>query len=773
MFDLNLLEDNCIIITPRETKKQILSLTNSLDIRLKFLSKEDIFQNAFFSYDDEAIIYLTKKGYSYSNAKEILDNLYFVKPLNKKLTNLSNILNELNEKNLISKNLMFFSLFKGKKVYIYNYSEHDLELISLLKSNHINYSFIKDERINFNQKVIEFKDAEEEVDEFFNQVCLLVEQGVKLENIKLYSYSEEYDLLLKKYASFYHIPVNFSSKVTLYSSFYFKRFLQIYESYTLEESYSLIKEEIKKDSYGFLDKLGNLIINIAAYFDNKTQERRYLIEKAKDIKLKRPIYKNGIDIVSSDYVNDDYIFIIGFNLLSFPKVNKDTTYLNDGEKELLGINTTKIANQILEDDLIRFISSHQHLYISYKKYIGKEVYYPSLLIEKMNMEVVKDYLKKDCYSLDSLKVKIGKEYDLKSHYGIDSKYLEAIDFSLLDYKTYNHKFKPFSQLVNENKIITSYSKINRYNNCPFSYYLDYVLKLTSLDSNFKLDLGTFFHKILEEASEKEVNYDDYLVMCDTLFTKPSENYFAKKLIEQVKIVVDFNNEFLDHNEDLKVICEKEINAFIDEKICLNGKIDKIIYSDVNKALMIVDYKTGNTSFDSDKVEYGLSLQLPLYSILAKAYYPDFKQMGIYIQNVLNDASESTNELRLRGITKNDRRLIEAFDPDIKYPKSKSKYIYGVSVSKDDELKESKSLLSEDKWNEIVSKSEEKLKESISKIRSGDFSIAPIKYGEEKLPCSYCKHSSICFKEKDDERIIVVESKGDDNAKFYQRSNFSD
>ena len=47
MFDLNLLEDNCIIITPRETKKQILSLTNSLDIRLKFLSKEDIFQNAY------------------------------------------------------------------------------------------------------------------------------------------------------------------------------------------------------------------------------------------------------------------------------------------------------------------------------------------------------------------------------------------------------------------------------------------------------------------------------------------------------------------------------------------------------------------------------------------------------------------------------------------------------------------------------------------------------------------------------------------------------
>ncbi len=763
MLDLNLLEDNCIIISPRETKKQILSLINLLDIRVKFLSKEEIFQNAFFSYDDEAIIYLIKKKYSYSNAKEILNNLYFVKPLNEKLTNLNNILSELDENNLIRKNPMFFSLFKNKKVYIYNYSEYDLELINILKLNHINYQFIKDEKTNFNQKVIEFKDAEEEVDEFFNQVCLLVEKGVKLENIKLYSYSQEYDLILKKYASFYHIPVNFASKVTLYSSFYFKRFLQIYNSHTLDESFSLIKEEIKKDSYGFLDKLGDLIINIASLFEDKNQERAYLIEKAKDISLKKPIYQNGINIVSSDYTKDDYIFIIGFNLLSFPKVNKDTTYLNDQDKSLININTSKIINQILEDDLIRFISSHRHLFISYKKYIGKEVYYPSLIIEKMNMEVVKTYLKKDCFSLDSLKIKIGKEYDLKFRYGIDSKYFEAIDFNLLDYKTYNHKFKPFSTLINEDKIITSYSKINCYNNCPFSYYVDYVLKLTSVDNNFKLDLGTFFHKILQDASQKEVNYNDYLIMCDNLFTKPSENYFAKKLIEQVKTVVKFNQEFLDHNENLKVICEKEINAQIDENLCLNGKIDKIIYSDVNKALMIVDYKTGNTSFDSDKVEYGLSLQLPLYSILAKAYFPNYKQMGIYIQNVLNDASETTNELRLRGITKNDRKLIETFDQDIKYPKSKSKYIYGISVSKEDELKESKTLLDEKNWNEIVRKSEEKLKESISKIRSGDFSIAPIKYNEEKLPCSYCKHSSICFKEKDDERIIIVESEGDNNA----------
>ena len=147
------------------------------------------------------------------------------------------------------------------------------------------------------------------------------------------------------------------------------------------------------------------------------------------------------------------------------------------------------------------------------------------------MEVVKTYLKKDCFSLDSLKIKIGKEYDLKFRYGIDSKYFEAIDFNLLDYKTYNHKFKPFSTLINEDKIITSYSKINCYNNCPFSYYVDYVLKLTSVDNNFKLDLGTFFHKILQDASQKEVNYNDYLIMCDNLFTKPSENYFAKKLIK--------------------------------------------------------------------------------------------------------------------------------------------------------------------------------------------------------------------------------------------------
>lgn len=761
MFDLKSLENNGLIITPRECKKKLLKYTNKLDISLKFISKEELFRKCFFDYDDRAILYLINKGYSYSNAKEILSNLYFVEPKNEKLKFLSQIREELKQNDLIIEES--FHIFNNRKVYLYHYSKHDEELISLLNKYHVSFGFLEDLKVDNLPQVNQYLDIEEEVDETLNHICYLIDKGVNINQIKLFNYPSEYDLVIKKYAKFYDLPINFKQDMSLYLSPYFKDFISLYETNSLVDAFNLIKDKIKIDRFGFILKLRQVINDIGQLFNDKEQEKKYLIDKAKEVKLLNIEYVNGIDIVDEHEISDDYIFILGFNLLNFPKVKKDISYLNDMDKSLINRNTSLKENLIDEEMLISFIHSHSNLSISYKLNIGKDVFYPSLLIEKLNLKVINNQKLLTRYSLKALKTKVSKEYDLFQNYGIKSKYLDSIDLNLLDYKTYNHDFVSFDQIKNDDRLQISYSKINLYNKCPFSYYIDHILKISNFETNFKIELGTFYHSILEEGAKKQIKFDEYLKKCDEIFENVRDRYFAKKLIEQVKFVDEFNHKLIENGEDLKVIPEENITICVDENTTLKGQVDKIIFSPLYQQLIIIDYKTGNDKFDKNKLDYGLSMQLPLYSILLENYFPDYYQVGIYIQNILNDARDSSKELRLRGITRYDRKALEHFDKSLVNPSTKSEFIYGVSIDKDDNLKVHDSLLDEEKWNEVVSKAKVKLQETISSIRKGDFKISPIRYNDEPLPCDHCLHNSICFKTKSDERIVVVKKESDQNG----------
>ena len=72
MFDLKIIENDVIIVTPNSIKKDLLPHTNLLDYDIKFISKEELKKNSLFDYDDFSIAYLIKKGFSYFNAIEFI-----------------------------------------------------------------------------------------------------------------------------------------------------------------------------------------------------------------------------------------------------------------------------------------------------------------------------------------------------------------------------------------------------------------------------------------------------------------------------------------------------------------------------------------------------------------------------------------------------------------------------------------------------------------------------------------------------------------------------
>lgn len=748
MFDLNLLKDDVIIITP--FKKDVLKFINQFDYSIKVINKNELLENISFKYDDSSIVFLMNKGYSYNKAKELLSNLHFVKEGTDKLNFLTSLKKELEDHELLTSNYLYPHLFDNKEVYVYGYSSLDLELKKLLENIQVVPTYLEDtSRNRYVHKVKEFDSIEEEVDNFFNEVSLLVSQGTNLSDIKLLSYPSEYDLLIKKYAGFYKIPISLDEKFTLYSSSFFNEFISYYQNSSLEEAYEYIVSIVSEDKYCFLETLKGLIVDIKDLFSDKEKEYEYLISKAKDTYLSLPKYVNGLEIVSTSYLEDKDIFILGFNLLSYPIVKKDITLINDNEKEYLGINTTYRENQIEEEKLIKFISSHSKLHISYKNKVGKNEFYPSLLIDKLNLVKEKGEVNLLRGSLNASVLLTSFSKDKERNFGVKDEYFSSLDENLVNYKTYSHHFEKFDELNNKGNMSISYSSLNSYNKCPFMYYLDKVLALNDFKTTFDMELGSLFHLILERSSKDDITLEDILLECDNKFSKPEELFFARKASNNLYQLIQLNQKMIEENPSLKVVCEKKISILLDQYTTLLGYVDKIIFSEKDKVLMLVDYKTGNEVFDERKIRFGLSLQLPIYSLLLDEYYQDYDQMGIFIQSVI----PSEEDYRLNGIMKKDISKIKIFDQEFGLPTYASKYFAGAKINKDGEFISSKALLEEEAWNKVILESKEQVINTISKIRQGEFSISPIVMVDENnsSPCLYCSHRSICFKEKSDQR----------------------
>ena len=227
-MDFSKIKDNSIIICPNDIKELLINESNkNIDKRVKFFSKDEIKENVCFSYGDDAILYLINKGYSFQSAKEMLMNMYFIKEGNNKLNLLKALYDELLEKKLLKKNYIFSKIFLNKSVYVVGYSSLDNELKNLL-SNYLNikdYELIEEGVGNLRPFIYEFEDMEDEVFHFFNNIILLTKKGVSLNDIYLYSYPSEYELLLKKYAHYFNLPIEFKLNMKLYESPVYNSFI--------------------------------------------------------------------------------------------------------------------------------------------------------------------------------------------------------------------------------------------------------------------------------------------------------------------------------------------------------------------------------------------------------------------------------------------------------------------------------------------------------------------------------------------------------------------
>jgi len=774
-MDIENIQNNTIIVCENNYKKYILKELNKHKcfLNVKFFSKKDFINNYLFRYNEKAISYLVNKYQIKVNiAKMYLENIYYVdnkKYKSPKLNKLVSIKNELIENKLLIFNDNFKNYIKRFRILVIGYPYLNNAELNIFDA--VNARIINDYKNYGINKVYEFETIEEEINFVCKKICKLINDGIDINRIKLAGVTSDYYNDLERIFKFYNIPIKIGDGESLYSNIIVQKFLKNYSN-DLKESIELIKDENSEIVKKIID-----ICNKYSYESNKEKVKLLIIDDFKNIKINNFQLKNYIELVDiNNPFQDEYVFLMGFNVGNIPKTLKDEDYITDDIKGELNLELISYVNKKYKEYTINKINSIKNLIITYKKKSSKQEFYPSSLISDLGLEIINEndnvY---ESYSKLNDKIIFAKMEDNYIKYGniTDDYFVYKNSLGNISYNTFDNKFKGIDKNdlkeYIKGKLTLSYTSLNNFNKCAFRYYLANILKLDKYKETFETFIGSLFHDVLEKCFinnldvSEEVN--NYIKKCEKELTI-KERFFVSKIIDDIKFAIKTLNKQNEYISLDKAMYEKNILIDKSRDILIEfiGFVDKILYkeNDNSTLVSIIDYKTGFIDIDLKYVPYGLSLQLPIYLYLVKKsnLFVNPKFVGFYLQYILDKditrdinksyEEEKYNNLKLMGYSNSDISSLSLFDSSY----NNSYLIKGMKTKVNGDFGAYTKVLSDEEIDNLINIVEKNIDESIDEILEGKFNINPKKVGYDKdLGCMYCKFKDICFKKENDYNIL--------------------
>lgn len=750
------LENNMLVICPNEEKIKILhSLEQQNKLyNIKFMTKQEYLNNYFFTYQDNAILYLMKKyHYKVDVCKVYLKYLYVIDEnkiyQNKKINFLQKLKKELIQENLLEYNPAFKEYLKNKKKAVLNYPKLDLYEKKALEVEK------KDPVEEKELTVTEYKTMEEEVNGVALKIISLIKKNVDINKIYLTNVTSDYFYTIDRIFSYYHIPINLPRKTPIYGTKIVKDYLKD-EILDLEQDNKITK------------KLVSILNSLVSIKDDSKEYHDLLLSKIKSATLSSEEYQDAIqvkDLDQEDFFNDEYVFVLGMNQDNLPKLEKDTDYISDKDKKELDLYTTDEKNKQAKNSLIETLYKIKNLYLSYKLQTPFQSMYPSSIIEEYKIKVVEP--EQDNYSHSNLynELRLGSKLDTYNRYKEVSPMLkELFTHYNIPYQTYDNSFKGINHdTYLENlpyPLKLSYTCINSYNECKFKYYLNYVLKINTYEDTFAAFIGSLYHKILQLYKYPNFNFEEsyqkYLEKRELSLKEKVLLVRLKKelleLLEQEKrqdLILGYNDEL--HEQKIEIPLKKDI------EVIFTGTIDKIMYYKKveDTYFTIIDYKSGTVDTRLEKLKYGLSMQLPVYLFLinnSKVFdNPIFT--GIYYQNILFNYPSfdkkpiediKKERIKLQGYSTDDLSILSRFDPTYE----NSEVIKSMKYTDKGFSRFSKVLSDSDVYH-IITYTKKEIIKDMNDILQGDFKISPKIYDGKDISCEYCNFKDICYKSQKD------------------------
>ncbi|MCI8412400.1 MAG: helicase-exonuclease AddAB subunit AddB [Clostridia bacterium] len=515
------------------------------------------------------------------------------------------------------------------------------------------------------------------------------------------------------------------------------------------------------------------------------------------------------------------VFIIGLNDGSFPSINKDEGFFNDSDRERLkddGIELAKgTIDRLYEDNFNiykAFTTAENNIYLSYASSDGEgKSLRPSILINKIrkmypklreksdivnkNYEIVNEIITYEELIENISKLKNKEDiskiwYSIYEYYKSQNEWKQKLENDLkgLEYTNLPNDIKKENiDRLYGNTLNTSISRLEKYRSCPFSYYLQYGLKLKEKEQ-LKIqsfNTGSFMHETIDEFFDyvkieglnlAEIEDEEILKIVSKIIEENlhlNKNFIFtatskyKVLVQRLKRIVskalkyiietiiysDFNIEGTEIEFGKKGEYKPIVLQLDDgKKVEITGKIDRIdtAQNEEGKYLRIIDYKSSAKNIDLNEVYAGLQIQLLTYTD-AICRQEDIIPAGIFYFSLLEqmikaDKKISDEEIeamirknfRMKGLIIADVKIIKMNDNTLKSGSSK---LVPAALTSSGSINE--------KWTNGVKSEEFKIlqeyiyktiKDISKEILSGKIDLKP--YNKKgKTPCEYCGYKSVC------------------------------
>ena len=368
-------------------------------------------------------------------------------------------------------------------------------------------------------------------------------------------------------------------------------------------------------------------------------------------------------------------------------------------------------------------------------------------------------------------------------------------------------------------IAMSASRIDRVKSCHFGYFMEYGLRAKERKkAGFEApEIGTFLHYLLEnvnrdvkaqggygQVADEELrrmvrNYvkryadeciDDYphkSARFRYLFSRLRETAYsiilsiAEEMRQSDFAPVSFELSFGGRDGDLPAITVREGGA----SLSVSGKVDRVDgwLHDEKLYLRVVDYKTGQKSFDLTDIRYGLGIQMLLYLFTLEREGASYFGHPIVPCGVLYQPARSVilrqdrgisdeklkaalqKELRRTGLVLGEPQILQAME----HSALESPCYLPIGVKKDGGV--TGSVATAAQLGHLGRYVDKLLHQIAGEIAGGNIDADPYARGPQDSACTYCAFASACyFDDSRDKRRLIYKTESDEFWALMEREN---
>ncbi|MCL2322378.1 MAG: helicase-exonuclease AddAB subunit AddB [Oscillospiraceae bacterium] len=516
----------------------------------------------------------------------------------------------------------------------------------------------------------------------------------------------------------------------------------------------------------------------------------------------------------------DYLFILGVNDMLFPQIPVEEGLLSNKDRELLFNKGVEISVSSKEKllrsnyDVYKTITSvSKHLTLSYamSDFEGNALR-PSIIISRIK-HIFIGLKEKTDLNIDGEDImftiqrklpsfNISMENERNEIYNAALSFFEKIPYYQTLIENYRSGFKHDSNLIINDKekwkklygdpFVMNVSKIEKYANCPFSFFAQYGMKAKErkVFEYSTQSEGSMLHSAIDDVSSgyiktkknwERIDEDYCKELVDKIFDQQLEQNknsllknarFNYRVERQKKVVVRTLMTISEHMKsgsftpigyEVKFTLGGKFKPIIlelssEEKVYFTGQVDRIdvLEKDEKTYIRIIDYKSGSKEFSLSSAYYGTQIQLLVYlnalinelalknPAAAGILYLRIEDPLISIEEDLSDgeiAEKVSSQIKMDGLVLDDVDVVKSMDANINgYSK-----IIPVNLKLNGEIGSRSQVASEEDFNLLMEFIIKKLRDICEEMISGNIKVKPLKeIGKEgDGACEYCEFSHFC------------------------------